>query len=189
MRVLTYFSSRAPSCRSEGLLSSSSFGWKVARSLLVGCCSHSFSVDLLERLSTDFDSCTLRHVDSHSPIVSSPSGQAQGRGHARPPGRRRRTRVGPMPPRQVCQVLQRLPRHCGPAFVILLALGTRRREQREHEGHRLVEPSKLGLGTGEHHEGAETDQLLVQQEHHGRIHNRVNGTMHAGFASWVDAAA
>jgi hypothetical protein len=102
------------------------FGWKVARSCLVGCCSHSFSVDLLERLSTDFDSCTLRHVDSHSPIVSSLSGQAQGRGHARPPGRRRQTRVGPMPPRQVCRVLQRLPRHCSPAFVILLALGTRR---------------------------------------------------------------
>jgi hypothetical protein len=48
---------------------------------------------------------------------------------------------------------------------------------------------EAGLGHWEHHEGAETDQLLVQQEHHGRVHNLVNDTMHAGFASWVDVAA
>jgi hypothetical protein len=106
-----------------------------------------------------------------------PRAQAQGR--AGPPGRRRGARAGPgpAPPHQVRRLLRRRPGRRGPAFVILLALGTRRRQrqrQREREGLRLAEPPELGLGAGEPHEGAQADQLLVQQEHHGRAHSRVS---------------
>jgi hypothetical protein len=193
MRALTYFCSRTPSRRSEGPRARchrrrSDGRWRGrAQSAATATASRETSwpgapLHRLWRLHAP----PRRLPQSH---CKPPSGQAQGRGRARLPGRRRGTRTGPAPPRQVRRVLRWLPRHCGPAFVILLALGTQRQERREHKGHRLVEPLELGLGASEHHEGTEADQLLVQQEHHGRANNHVNATMHARFASWVDRRA
>jgi hypothetical protein len=187
--VFLFSRTLSPQRGAKGSLSSPSFGRKVARSRSVGCDSYSFSGDFLERLSTGFGGCTLHRVDSHSPTASPQAAKpkaADALGHQ---GGSEEHEQGPAPPRQVRRVLLWLPRHCSPAFVILLALGTRRQERREHKGHRLMEPLELGLGASEHHEGTEADQLLVQQEHHGRAHNHVNATMHARFASWVDRRA
>ncbi|GJM85135.1 hypothetical protein PR202_ga01559 [Eleusine coracana subsp. coracana] len=163
--------------------SSSSFGRKVARSRSVGCGSRSFSGDFLDRLS--FGDCTLRRVESHrepKPNHKTRGGAHLGGGNAADEERRRRGRGGRVraPPARHDEVRGVLRRRRGPRDgVILLALRGGGRGRRE-EVRRRPEPSQLGVGAGQPHEGAPADDELrhLHQDHHGRAAQQPRGQRH-----------